>query len=115
MEYNIRPLSFAEILDRSFRVLVDNAVLLIGISAPFGIVESALKGPGTWYVAAFFLIAMVGGALVQAALTCAVADTYQGKAVTIASAYKSAWSIIFPIVGTYLLIYALFAVAGGVW
>jgi hypothetical protein len=27
------------------------------------------KGPGTWYVIAFFLIALAGGALVQAALT----------------------------------------------
>ena len=113
MEYNIRPLSFAEILDRSFRVLVDNAVLLIGIAAPLGIAESALKGPGTWFQVAFFLIALVGGPLIQATLTCAVADTYLDKSVTIASAYKSAWSIILPIFGTYLLVYALFALGGG--
>ena len=33
MTYDIRPLSFAEILDRSFRVYLDNFVPLFGISA----------------------------------------------------------------------------------
>jgi hypothetical protein len=114
MEYNIRPLSFAEILDRSFRVLVDNALLLIGIAAPLAIVEAALKGPGRWFQLFFLLVAMVGAPLVQAALTSAVADTYLNKPVTIATAYKSVWAIILPIFGTYLLVYALFILGGGV-
>lgn len=113
MEYNIRPLSFAEILDRSFRVLVDNAILLIGIAAPLAIVEAALKGPGRWWQLAFLLVASVGAPLVQAALTSAVADTYLNKPVTIASAYKAVWSIILPIFGTYLLIYAIFGLGAG--
>ena len=57
---------------------------------------------------------MTVGPLVQAALTSAVADTYLGKPVTIASAYKSVWSIILPIIGTYLLVFAMFALGGGV-
>ena len=57
---------------------------------------------------------MTVGPLVQAALTSAVADTYLGKPVTIASAYKSVWSIILPIIGTYLLVGAMFGLGGGV-
>jgi hypothetical protein len=113
MEYNIRPLSFAETFDRSFRVLADNAVLLIGIAVILGIPETAVTGPGGWYQLMFFLLMLAGAPLVQAALTSAIADTYLGKPVTIASAYKSAWSIIFPILGTYLLIYAMFGLGGG--
>jgi hypothetical protein len=113
MEYNIRPLSFAETFDRSFRVLADNAVLLIGIAVILGIPETAVTGPGGWYQLMFFLLMLAGAPLVQAALTSAIADTYMSKPVTIASAYKSAWSIIFPILGTYLLIYAMFGLGGG--
>jgi hypothetical protein len=114
MEYSIRPLSFAEILDRAFRVLADNAVLLIGIAAPLGIAEAALRGPGRWLPLVFLLVAMVGGPFVQAALTSAVAETYLNKPVNIASAYKSVWLIVLPFFGTCLLIYALFALGIGV-
>ena len=114
MEYNIRPLSFGEILDRSFRVLVDNAVLLICIAALLGIPETALTVPRLGLQIFALIVAMTVGPLVQAALTSAVADTYLGKPVTIASAYKSVWSIILPIIGTYLLVGAMFALGGGV-
>ena len=114
MEYNIRPLSFGEILDRSFRVLVDNAVLLICIAALLGIPETALTVPRLGLQILALIVAMTVGPLVQAALTNAVADTYLGKPVTIASAYKSVWSIILPIIGTYLLVGAMFALGGGV-
>ena len=113
MEYNIRPLSFGEILDRSFRVLADNAVLLICIAALLGIPETALTVPRLGLQILGLIVALTVGPLVQAALTSAVADTYLGKPVTIASAYKSAWSIIFPILGTYLLIYAIFGLGAG--
>jgi hypothetical protein len=118
MEYNIRPLSFAETFDRSFRVLADNAVLLIGIAVIIGVPENALTprpGPvsGSWYQIIFFLLVLAAGPLVQAALTWAIADSYLGKPVTIGSAYKSAWSIILPIIGTYLLMYGTFALVGG--
>lgn len=113
MEYNIRPLSFGEILDRSFRVLVDNAVLLICIAALLGIPETALQVPRLGLQIVALIVAMTVGPLVQAALTSAVADTYLGKPVTISSAYKSVWSIMLPIIGTYLLVFAMFALGGG--
>src|ERR1700733_11208216 len=90
MEYNIRPLSFAETFDRSFRVLADNAVVLIGIAVIIGIPENAVKGPGpgTWYQIVLLLFALAVGPLVQAALTWAIADTYLGKPVTICDSLK---------------------------
>jgi|GEM_PF-1831214 len=114
MDYNIRPLSFGEILDRALRILVDNAVLLIGISAAYGIPESALAVLGRSYQLVLVLVALSAGPLIQAALTTAIADTYLGRPVTIVSAYKSAWSIILPIFGTYLLAYLLFGLGGAV-
>ena len=114
MEYNIRPLSFGEILDRSFRVLVDNAVLLICVAALLGIPETALTVPRLGLQILALIVAMTVGPLVQAALTSAVADTYLGKPVTIASAYRSVWSILLPIIGTYLLVGAMFGLGGGV-
>ena len=50
MTYDIRPLSFGEILDRAFRVYLDNFALLFGIAAiiwvPSGIIlaSGALLG-----------------------------------------------------------------------
>ena len=114
MDYNIRPLSFGEILDRSFRVLVDNAVLLICVAALLGIPETALTVPRLGLQILALIVAGTVGPLVQAALTSAVADTYLGKSVTISSAYKSVWSIILPIIGTYLLVGAMFGLGGGV-
>lgn len=115
MDYNIRPLSFGEILDRSLRILVDNAVLLIGIAAAYGIPESALTVLGRSYQLVLLLVALSAGPLIQAALTTAIADTYLSKPVTIVSAYRSAWSIMLPFFGTYLLLYSLWALFAGAY
>ena len=114
MDYNIRPLSFGEILDRALRILVDNAVLLIGISAAYGIPERAIAVLGRRYQVVVLLVALSAGPLIQAALTTAIADVYLGRPVTIVSAYKSAWSIMLPFFGTYLLLYLLFGLGGAV-
>ena len=107
MEYNIRPLSFAEILDRSFRVLVDNAVLLIGIAAIVCIPERAVMVLGVRLQLIVLLIILSASPLLHATLTTAIADIYLDRPVSIASAYRSGWSIILPFFGTYLLVYAL--------
>src|ERR1019366_5941873 len=114
MDYNIRPLSFGEILDRALRILVDNAVLLIGISAAYGIPERVIAVLGRRYQVVLLLVALSAGPLIQAALTTAIADVYLGRPVTIVSAYKSAWSIMLPFFGTYLLLYLLFGLGGAV-
>ena len=115
MEYNIRQLSFGEILDRSLRILVDNAVLLIGIAIFLGLPASALGKGGGNATGIFLLVFMlIVTPLVHAALTNAIADVYLNKPVTIASAYRAAWSIILPFVGTYLLLYLIGALVGGI-
>jgi hypothetical protein len=115
MEYNIRQLSFGEVLDRSLRILVDNAVLLIGIAVFLGMPIIAL-GRGGRAAGIFFLaFLLVMTPLVHAALTSAITDTYLNRPVTIASAYKVAWSLLLPFIGTYLLLYLIIGlVAGGV-
>ena len=115
MEYNIRPLSFGEILDRSFRVLVDNAVLLICIAALLGIPETALQVPRLegFKSCCSYCCDDRGDLSPGRSHESAVADTYLGKPVTISSAYKSVWSIILPIIGTYLLVFAMFALGEG--
>ena len=115
MAYNIRPLSFAEILDRSLRILVDNAVVLIGISAIVWVPERVFLslGKGFQVITVILLIAVVP--LFQAAITTAVAEIYLDRPVTIAGAYRSAWAILLPFVGTYLLLYSMFLMAGIVY
>jgi len=113
MEYNIRPLSFAEILDRSFRVLVDNALLLIGIAAIVCIPERAVLLLAVRFQLIVLLAILSASPLLHAALTTAVANIYLGRPVSIASAYRSAWSIILPFFGTYLLVYVLIGLIFG--
>jgi len=105
MAYNIRPLSFAEILDRSFRIIVDKPVVLIGISVIPLIPERALESFGRWGAIAALILLMTVGPLLHAALTTAITEIYLDRPVTIESAYRSGWFILFPFFGTYLLIY----------
>jgi len=115
MEYNIRQLSFGEVLDRSLRILIDNPVLLIGVAAFLGLPLAALKGGGGVRVTFFFIYILLAAPLVHAALIAAVADTYLNKPVTIANAFGSAWSIVLPFLGTCLLVYlTIGAIAGGI-
>ena len=121
MAYNIRPLSFAEILDRSFRILVDHPVVLISISAIPLIPERVLESFGKWGPIAALILLMAVGPLLHAALTTAITEIYLDKPVTIESAYRAGWSILFPFFGTYLLLYGallvgviVFAILGGV-
>ncbi|HVN28634.1 MAG TPA: hypothetical protein VMT64_09120 [Candidatus Binataceae bacterium] len=117
MTYDIRPLSFGEILDRAFRVYLDNFVLLFGISAivliPSGILLAAMPvlGPG---IAGGLnvLILLLAGPVMHAALVIAVAEAYLGRPVTIADAYRSVRPIIFPFIGTYLLTALVFVIPG---
>jgi hypothetical protein len=117
MAYDIRPLSFGEILDRAFRVFLDNFMLLFGISAvvwiPSGILLASAsvigKGPAG-VLNIIFLMLM--GAVMQAALTIGVAEAYLDRPITIVQAYQSTRPILLPLLGTYLLIGLLLLVPG---
>ena len=117
MAYEIRSLSFAEILDTAFALLRDHFVVLVAIAAfvyvPFSIAQAALINlepgtpPGTLYwigIALAFIIMIVGGPLAQLAVTFTVAETYLGGKLTIAQAYSKSASLYLPYVGTMLLL-----------
>ena len=119
MTYDIRPLSFSEILDRAFRVYLDNFVVLFGISAvvwiPSGIIlaSASLIGP----IAASILnglFIMVTAPLMHAALIYGVAETYLGRPIEIAEAYQAIRPIFWSYFGTLLLVAMLFVVPGAI-
>jgi hypothetical protein len=119
MAYDIRPLSFGEILDRAFRVYLDNFVLLFGISAvvwiPSGILLASTSVVGHAAAMVLNLIFLsVAGPILNAALTIGVAEAYLDRPITIAEAYQSTRPILLPVIGTYLLMALLFLVPGAV-
>ncbi len=120
MQFEVRQLSFGEVLDQSFKVLRSRFVLLTGIMAlfyvPYTLVMSLMQpateeGVPQLPVMTMVMVA-VGGALVmlmvmplaQLAVTKGVADTYLGKPFTLGSAYAAAAKAYLPYLGTSLLI-----------
>lgn len=120
MAWNIRPLSFSEILDRSFRVLRYNFLFLVGISMvlwlPYGVLSAIGTLGGKNFAVAISILNLIVlsiiGPIANAALTVGVADVYLDRPTTIAEAYRSIRPIIIPIIGTYLLIFLIFMAAG---
>lgn len=119
MTYDIRPLSFGEILDRAFRVYLDNFVLLFGIAAvvwiPSGILQASavvIGNNAATIIDAIFML--VAAPVMQAALTIGIAEAYLDRPMSIAGAYQSARPILVPFFGTYLLMAVLFLVPGAV-
>jgi len=106
MTYEIRPLSFAELLDRSFRVLLDNFVPLISISAaawlPYGLIL-VLGGKSQFAqgLAGLYLLVIVE--LLRIALTIAVVEVYLGRPVVFGAVIQSTRSVLWRYLGTILL------------
>ena len=109
MAYDIRPLSFGEILDRAFRVYLDNFALLFGISAvvwiPDGLLllSSHVIGNSAAAVLNLIFLSLIGPILAAAHIV-AVSEVYLDRPITIAEAYRSTRPIIMPLLGTYLLL-----------
>ena len=110
LAYNIRPLSFVEILDRAFQVFRDHFSVLAGISAvlwlPYGAILAVDNTSQVVFVIAeiaFLLVLPV----MSVALTAAVASLYLDLPITVGDAYRSIRIILTPIMGTYLLLYLL--------
>jgi hypothetical protein len=108
MAYNIRPLSFAEVLDRSFQVLRDNFVLLVSISlivwVPYGVLADFLATRSISAMLIMVAFVWVFVPLGTAAATFAIADLFLGKETTIGGAYSAMLEILVPMVGTYLML-----------
>lgn len=110
LAYNIRPLSFAEILDRAFRVFRDHFSVLVGISAVLWLPYGAILAVGNTSHVVFGIAGLAFGLLfpvMSVALTAAVANVYLDRPITVGDAYRSIRVILTPIVGTYLLLYLL--------
>jgi hypothetical protein len=114
MGYNLHPLSFAETLDRAFRVYRDHFLLLAGICATLWIPCGVMRAFGTTVHAMPAIATIVFLALfpvMSVAVTAAVANVYLDRPTTVSDAYGSILDILTPTIGTYLLFYLLLAVA----
>jgi hypothetical protein len=126
MRYEIRAMSFGEILDTGWRLLRNHFALLVGIGAvlylPLAILgkvfESSLEaatpdqvGQAALMGGVLFLIAVVLSPIVSAAVTHALGEVFLGRRASVGGSLRVATSILLPLMGTFLL-YAL-AVMGG--
>jgi len=123
MRYEIRAMSFGEILDTGFRVVRNHFGLLVGIASlvylPLALLTAVASiGPAVaastaLLVAAIptILFALVAEPIVTAAATFAVGELYLGRSPSFADALRVSFAIILPLLGTSLL--AWLCIAGG--
>lgn len=128
MSYEIRAMSFGEILDTGFRLVRNHFALFIGIGATlyvplafagYAINQSMGLAAGSPEAAMKAGLAAMGLGLVMAALspiataaiTHAIAESYLGRRASFGEALRVALSILLPLMGTFLLY--LLAVMGG--
>jgi hypothetical protein len=107
--YDIRPLSFTEVLDRAFAMLRDQFWLLVGISAvmwiPYGALLALAGTTGLALRAVASVVLLMLLPVEHCALTMAVANVYLGTSTTVSEAYRSTRPILGSIIGTYLLMF----------
>ncbi len=116
VQYEIRAMSFGEVLDTGLRIIRNHFVLLVGISAvvnvPMALFQNFLPqqlapgGTGTATgIALLFGLAsvLVVSPFVQVAITFVIGELYQGRQPTLAHAFREALRIFLPLLGTSLL------------
>lgn len=125
MSYDIRPLSFGEVLDESFKLLRDQFAVLVGICAvlyvPMSLLQSLLvpdveQGVPTPPSFAFLGVGVLLGILsllvvlplTQLAVTRAVSAAYLSAPLTLGEAYGGAYKLY----GKYLITVTLVGVLG---
>jgi hypothetical protein len=125
VRYEVRALSFAEILDTAFRLLRNHVVLLIGVGA---IVYVPLAMARHWValrvaagdtdavvvggaIAALVLFALAGVPIVFAALTWALGEVYVGREPGVVSSLRAPLRDLAALVGTSFL-YVLIVLGG---
>lgn len=110
MAYDIRPLSFSEILDRAFRVLLDNFGLLFAISALVWIPTGVLLEIGAQFVRPAttsilgFIVLFVAIPVQHTALILGVGEVYLDRAISVGKAFRSTLRLAPAVIGTYLLL-----------
>jgi hypothetical protein len=115
VDYEIRAMSFGEILDMGFRILRNHFVLLVGLQAivvvPTRLVTDFLNrkvgSSDPFMVLAgmlpVFLALLLLQPIIMAAITHAIGENYLSRSVTFGGALRFALSIVLPLVGTWLL------------
>ncbi len=99
MAYDNRPLSFSEILDHAFRVLLDNFFLLIGIAAIYSIPSTVVPVATAWrghlaLNAIQLVLVLIVYPLSQAALIAVVAAAYVGQPVSMTEALQTVRAVL---------------------
>jgi hypothetical protein len=116
MAYDIRPLSFSEILDRAVYVYRDNFALLTGIAAVFWIptavlhISANLLGHG-FVSKAHFIFVLVGQPVMGAAMVLGVASIYLDRRISVGGAYRETRPIIPKFLGTEFLYFPFVVIA----
>ena len=115
MDYEIRAMSFGEILDMGFRILKNHFVLLAGLQAivfvpPRLVADSLTRGsdfpdPVVVLVGMLpvFLALLILQPIIMAAITHAIGENYLSRSVTFGGALRFALSIVLPLLGTWIL------------
>jgi hypothetical protein len=115
MRYEVRAMSFAEILEAGFRVLRDHFALLVGIAAilyvPVALFQSAIESfakegaPASIALSGGIGLLIFAGVspLVNVAITFALGELYLGREVDLGDAFRRGLAILAPVLGTSLL------------
>lgn len=118
MAYEIRAMSFSEVLDTGFRLIRDHFALLVGIGlvlyGPLAIAQELLVGVENQAPAEMNLPSVIVGMLLvlsflaltpiaQGAMTLAIGDVYRGNTMAMGDAFRGGLRRALPLVGTYLL------------
>jgi hypothetical protein len=123
MGYEIRAMSFAEIMDTGFRIVRQNFGLIIGIAAslyvPVAILGALVApepvpGVGPWtgaglagrlgFLIGLGLYAVIVSPIVSAAITFAIGEIYVGRSATVGQSLRVGASMLLPIAGTSILV-----------
>jgi hypothetical protein len=128
MRYEIRAMSFAEILDQGFRLVRDHFVLIVGLAAtlqvPLAVLQEWAGGSlitrsvtsGRILAGVLVLVSLlVVAPAVGAAVTFALGETYLGRPPTIRESLRRAFRILLPLTGTMLLLWLLVAGTGALF
>jgi hypothetical protein len=109
--YEIRPLSFTEIVDVPFSLLWDRFRLLVGISflgwCPFGVLFAVTGQNSLVRGLLGLLLVFVVVPVTHAALVVAVARIYLESSITVRAAYRAVLRFLVGIIGTFFLLYLL--------
>jgi hypothetical protein len=115
VDYQIRAMSFGEILDMGFRILRNHFVLVVGLQAivvvPTRLVADFINrgavssDPFTLLAGMLpvFLALLILQPIIMAAITHAIGESYLSRSVTFGGALRFALSIVLPLVGTWIL------------